>query len=73
MLKTFYLITNISGMKYWSYLGTPENNWGGNETMAAKYGEIYINDCGGWFNRESIRECHAIVTQLDFPKNIDCY
>lgn len=67
-MKTFFLITNASGMKYWSYFGTmataPEY-----ATHIAKHGNIYINDCGGWFDQKSVKEVHAVLIQKDWPTN----
>lgn len=67
MLKTFFLITNCSGMKYWSYFGNQTNTTGNLRTMVDKYGAIYINDKGGFFTPDCVREIHETVTQETFP------
>ena len=68
MLKTFHLITNISGMKYWSYVGNRYNTLGTLRRMVDKYGVIYINQDGGFFTPDCIRKIHATVTQKEFPQ-----
>lgn len=69
MLKTFLLITNTSGMKYWAYIGNRYNTTGNLRRMVDKYGVIYVNDKGGFFTPNCIREIHATVTQETFPQS----
>ena len=67
MLRTYFLITNSSGMKYWSYLGTPDNTCGTHARMVEKHGNIYININDGWFTQSCVKEVHAVAIQPDFP------
>lgn len=70
MQKTFMLITNTSGAKYWSYKAdssmmaflSPFK-----QNAIAKYGEIYVNRNGGWFPKCAIKTVHEVVVQVDFP------
>lgn len=66
-MRTFYLITNCSGMTYWSYLGTRANTCGSHRKMVDKYGPIYINRHGGWFPRDCAETIVKIVKQSDWP------
>ena len=66
-MKTYYLITNVSGNKYWSYLGTRYNTNGIHASMVKKYGNIYINQSGGWFDETAVKTVHKIVRQKNFP------
>ena len=45
-MKTFCLITNISGYKYWSYRYNSTKGNGLYAAMVRKYGTIYINNAG---------------------------
>lgn len=69
MLRTFKLITNVSGLTYWSYVGNLHNTSGNHLHMVEKYGEIYINDKGGWFPKDCIRTIHKTVIQATFPQS----
>ncbi len=69
-MKTFCLITNISGCKYWSYLLTSSTD-PIYSRMIRKYGAIYVNDKGGWFDAKSVKTIHKIVTQKNFPISVD--
>ena len=69
-MRTYFLITNINGMKYWSYLGTLHNTYGNHLEMVKKYGNIYINQENGWFTKSCIKEVHAVVTQENFPQKV---
>jgi len=68
-MKTFCLITNISGFKYWSYRLTRSND-PIYKAMIAKYGTIYVNDKGGWFDSKSVKTIHKTVRQANFPVDI---
>jgi hypothetical protein len=70
MLRTYFLITNTSGLKYWSYLGTPDNTVGILASMVEKHGNIYVNDKDGWFTQNCVKEVHAVLIQENFPTNI---
>lgn len=67
-MREYFLITNVSGMKYWSYLGTKHNTSGQYAAMVKKYGDIYINDKGGWMPKNCAVTIHETRTQKDFPK-----
>lgn len=69
-MKTFYLITNTSNCKYWSYLLTASEHFI-YKKMIAKYGPIYVNDKGGWFPQDCVVKVHKVVTQRNFPVDID--
>lgn len=66
-MRTYYLITNCSGMKYWSYLGTKYNTTGFHAVAVARHGDIYINQHGGWMPKSAAVTIHKKVTQKDFP------
>ena len=66
-MRTYYLITNASGMKYWSYLGTKHNTAGFHASAVEKYGDIYINQQGGWMPKSAAKTIHKTVTQKNFP------
>lgn len=67
MLRTYFLITNTSGCMYWSYLGTIHNTVGTLNSMVLKYGNIYVNQNGGWFHQGAIKEVHRVLIQDHFP------
>jgi hypothetical protein len=69
MKKKFCLITNTSNCKYWSYLGTKETTVpnGLYRRMIEKYGDIWINEQGGWFGADSVKKIHATLIQENFP------
>ena len=69
-MKTFCLITNISGYKYWSYRYNSTKGNGLYAAMVRKYGTIYINNAGGWFAHDSVVTIHKIVKQTEFPVDI---
>lgn len=69
-MKTFCLITNISGFKYWSYLLTASAD-PIYKRMIKKYGPIYVNDKGGWFDAKSVKTIHKTVIQKNFPILVD--
>lgn len=66
-MRKYFLITNTSGMKYWSYLGTLHNTVGNLNEMVKKHGNIYINDCGGFFTQNCVKEVHEVRTQNNWP------
>lgn len=67
-MTKYFLITNIMGQKYWSYLGTKHNTTGTHARMVEKYGDIYINDKGGWFHAACVQTIHRTVEQFAFPQ-----
>lgn len=67
MTETFYLITNVSGQTYWSYIGDVFNTLGYHLAAVKKYGRIYINRNGGWFPSSAVKTIHKTVKQKDFP------
>ena len=69
-MKTFLLITNVSGFKYWSYLLTSSTD-PIYKRMIRKYGAIYVNDKGGWFDTKAIVTIHKSVKAKHFPISID--
>ena len=68
-MKTFYLITNVSKCKYWSYRLTRSTD-PIYKQMIAKYGPIYVNDKGGWFPEDAVVTVHRKVKQQNFPVDI---
>ena len=64
----YFLITNLSGVKYWSLLGTKSNTIGFNREALAKHGEIYTNANGGWFPKSAIKTIHAVAFGDSFPQ-----
>ena len=66
-MRKFFLITNCSGLKYWSYLGHRFNTDGMLAEAVAKYGDIYINRNGGWMPKSAAITIHATVEQDEFP------
>lgn len=58
-------------MKYWSYLVTEEIAESLRDPiysrMVAKYGNIYVNDKGGWFHQAAVKEVHEVRVQTQFP------
>lgn len=70
MKRTYHLITNVSGLTYWCYVGDRYNTIGLHLEAVEKYGEIYINRMGGWFTKSSIEKIHKTVTQEDFPPEV---
>lgn len=69
MIKTFCLITNTSGYKYWSYRLTRSTD-PIYSRMIEKYGTIYVNNKGGWFDESAIKTIHKTVRQATFPVDI---
>jgi hypothetical protein len=67
MKRKYYLITNVSDCKYWSYLGTEFNTIGNHLEMVKKYGPIYINEYGGWMPTSCVKTIHQVVEQEGFP------
>ena len=69
-MRKFYLITNISGLTYWSYKATKEAvSWLSPMFAKAvlKYGTIYINRNGGWMPIDCVSKILRTVEQMDFP------
>lgn len=68
-MRTFYLITNVSDMKYWSYLATAETVGSGSYYAEAikRHGNIYINRRGGWMPANCAKVIHKTVTQAEWP------
>lgn len=69
-MKKFYLITNVSGLTYWSYKVTREAaSWLAPMFAKAvlKYGAIYINRNGGWMSPDCVSKILKTVEQMDFP------
>lgn len=69
-MRNFYLITNSSGCKYWSYkVGREAASWLSPMLAAAvmKYGDIYVNRNGGWMPATCAVTIHKTVEQLNFP------
>lgn len=66
-METYLLITNTSGCKYWSFIGHKGNTIGHERKMVEKYGVIFINRMGGWFDGKSVDTIHKAVIQKDFP------
>ena len=71
MNRIYFLITNVSGMRYWSYLGTKHNTVGNLRLMVEKHGNIYVNDKGGFFTQSCVKEVHTVLIQDHFPTNPD--
>ncbi len=68
-METYYLITNVSGMKYWSYLGTKHNTSGQHAQMVKKHGDIYINARGGWMPKDCAETIHETCKSKTFPQS----
>jgi hypothetical protein len=69
-MRKFYLITNSSGCKYWSYkVGRDQAPYlPMTQAMAVeKHGDIYVNQCGGWMTSECAVTIHKVVESKDFP------
>lgn len=66
-METYLLITNTSGCKYWSYIGHLGNTVGHDRMMVKKYGVIFINRNGGFFDGRSVATVHKAVIQDTFP------
>jgi hypothetical protein len=73
--KTFHLITNVSGMTYWSYELTVNNLYDADLEMhkeaVSKYGKIYVNRNLGYFHKGGVKEIHKTVKAFDFPPEND--
>jgi hypothetical protein len=52
-------------MTYWSYLD--DSIYGNHGTTVAKWGPIYVNQCGGWMPKSAAKVIHKTVTQKNFP------
>lgn len=68
-METYYLITNVANQTYWSYLGTKDNTTGIHARMVKKYGNIYINRSGGWFNDVAVKKILKTVDAKSFPQD----
>lgn len=66
-METYLLITNTSGCKYWSYIGHLGNTVGHERKMVEKYGVIFINRMGGFFDGRSVATVHKTVIADRFP------
>lgn len=67
-METYYLITNTSGMKYWSRYVNKYNATEQQARLVARHGCIYENDKGGYFTPNCVREVHKIVIAKNFPQ-----
>ena len=70
MNRIYFLITNTSGMKYWSYLGTKSNTVGNLRMMVQKHGNIYVTEQGGFMTQNCVKQVHEVLIQPDFPTNV---
>lgn len=72
-MKTFCLITNVSGCKYWSQRidNIFDAELVGMVYQFEKYGTIYVNDCGGWFHEDAVKTLHETVEADRFPNELD--
>lgn len=69
-MRKFYLITNSSGCTYWSYKVGREHASFLSPMLASavmKYGDIYVNQNGGWMPASCAVTIHKTVEQLNFP------
>jgi hypothetical protein len=69
-MEKFFLITNVSGQKYWSKLVTECNCPSlGVYARAIKLtgGPIYVNRRGGWFPMNAAKTIHETVEAENFP------
>lgn len=57
-------------MKYWSYLGDRHNTTGHLREMVEKHGNIYVNNKGGFFTQDCVKEVHAVLIQDEWPTDI---
>lgn len=70
MIRTYYLITNVSGCKYWSYKVTHHDaSYLSPRYVNAitKYGPIYINRVGGWMPMSPKDIIHKMIVSDKFP------
>ncbi len=65
MKRKYYLITNVSNMKYWSY--RDDDIHGNHGSTVAKWGTIYVNQQGGWFHEAAVKQVHEMREQVNFP------
>ena len=68
-MDKYYLITNVSGQKYWNRLVTIDTAPGYLKTAINLTGQpIYVNERGGWFPMSAAKVVHEVIESNKFPK-----
>lgn len=70
-METYLLITNTSGFTYWSFIGHKGNTIGHERKMVERFGVIFINRNGGWFDGKSVDTIHKAVIADRFPEETE--
>lgn len=72
MTRRYYLIRNTSGFVYWSYKLDLSDIAEADPTerrAIAKYGTIYVNRNGGWFDDGCVEEILETMRACQFPND----